>query len=228
MAGCGPRHAIVSRRDDPAAHRRDHLPHRRACHRAGRDSERLVGRTRRHPGRCRGAGHLGSAADPAHHPAALPNHRACQVLDGVHPARDQAVLHRVQHRGGTIRQGDPRPGLRACQGHQGRRAVRYRARRQRDWLRVPAAFHPGALRREPRPEGAPRRPGLHPAVRHCDAQRFGDELRRAVRQRDRGAQRGGGTRRVRPRHRRRRHRPASHERGRRPDLGDRVGLFRLP
>ena len=49
-----------------------------------------------------------------------------------------------------------------------------------------------------------------------------------VGQRDRGAQRRRGPRRVRPRHRRGRHQPVSPSRRRRPDLGDRLGLLRLP
>jgi hypothetical protein len=74
----------------------------------------------------------------------------------------------------------------------GRRAVRHRTRRQRDRLRVPAPFPAGTLRREPRPEGAAGRIGLLAAVRHCHAECFGDELRCAVGEWDRGAARRRG------------------------------------
>ena len=80
------------------------------------DPERMVGRARSRLDRSRSAGHLGSAADPAHHPAAVSDPRTRQVPDGVDPARDPAVLHRIQYRGRTVRPGDPRPGLRAREG----------------------------------------------------------------------------------------------------------------
>ena len=60
------------------------------------------------------------------------------------------------------------------------------------------------------------------------AQHLGDELRRARRQRDRGAEPGREDRRLLPRHRRRRAFALSSEAWRRRRLGDRIGLFRLP
>ena len=103
-------------------------------------------------------------ADQAHHPAGLPDPRSRPVPHGVDPAGDPPVLHRIQHGGVALRQGNPRPRLRAGQGHQGRRTVRHGTRRLRHRLRVPTALHPSPLRRRPRTQGAARRSGLHAAV----------------------------------------------------------------
>ena len=78
------------------------------------------------------------------------------------------------------------------------------------------------------PQGAAGRPGLRAALRHRAAQRLGDELRCAVGQRDRSPQRRRGQRRFRPRHRRGRDQPVPPQARWRPDLGDRLGLLRLP
>ncbi len=59
-------------------------------------------------------------------------------------------------------------------------------------------------------------------------QHLGDELRRIERQRHPGAQRRRPARRFRPRHRRRFDQPIPPPERRRPDLGDRFGLLRLP
>ncbi len=66
-----------------------------------------------------------------------------------------------------------------------------------------------------------------PAVQREPLQHLGDELRRAVGERDPGAQRRRQARQLRPRHRRRLDQPAPPRPRRRPDLGDRLGLLRL-
>ena len=66
------------------------------------------------------------------------------------------------------------------------------------------------------------------AVQRQRLQHLGDELRRAQRQRDPRAQRRRQARRLRARHRRRRRQPLSPRERRRPHLGDRLRLFRLP
>ena len=75
---------------------------------------------------------------------------------------------------------------------------------------------PGADRRRPRP-----------AVQRQHLQHLGDELRRALGQRDPRPQRRRQARRLRARHRRRLDQPASPGARRRPDLGDRLRLLRL-
>ena len=73
-----------------------------------------------------------------------------------------------------------------------------------------------------------RRAGLHAALRGQRVQHLGHELWRALGQRDPGAQRGRQTRRLRARHRRRFDLGLPPAARRRPDLGNRLGLLRLP
>ena len=73
-----------------------------------------------------------------------------------------------------------------------------------------------------------RRPGLHAALLGLDLQHLGHELRLAQRQRHPRAERRRQARRLRARHRRRRLQPLSPRGRRRPHLGDRLGLLRLP
>ena len=72
------------------------------------------------------------------------------------------------------------------------------------------------------------RRGPRPALRRERVQHLGDELRRALGQRRAGAQRGRTARRLRARHRRGLDQPPPPRQRRRPDLGDRLGLLRLP
>ncbi len=74
---------------------------------------------------------------------------------------------------------------------------------------------------------ADRRPRLHPALRNVVAERERDELRQPERQRHRGPEPRGSGGWLRPRHRRRGDQPLPPSR-RRPGLGDRLGLLRLP
>ena len=73
-----------------------------------------------------------------------------------------------------------------------------------------------------------RRPGLHEALFGLGLQHLGDELRRAQPQRGARAERRRQEGRLRARHRRGRRQPLSPRERRRPHLGDRLRLFRLP
>ena len=87
-----------------------------------------------------------------------------------------------------------------------------------------ADAHAGAVARLPRAH----RRGPRAALLGQRVQHLGDELRRVERQRDPRAQRRRAARRLRARHRRRLDQRAPPRARRRPDLGDRLGLLRLP
>ena len=145
---------------------------------------------------------LGSAAAQAHDPAALSGRRASALSAGGHPARAAAVLHRARLGRPAVRPRHPLDHLRAGQRHPRREAVRHRA----DVNEVGYEYLVHSIAPVPEPRtrrpGDDRRSGLLQAVLDGAVERLGDELRRAVGQRDPGPEQGCGDGRLRARHRR--------------------------
>ena len=187
--------------------------------------------------RCRGAGgtigrprRLGSAADPALDPAVVsdPRPHAVPRWRFIRPEIRQYFVE--SNTEGTPFDRETRDMVyERAKGHQGRRAVRHRARRQRTRLRVPAAL---AARASSPPIPHPRvRLGgpdcTQPydiALLNVSAMSFGSLSANAILALNGGAARGGfahdtGEGGISPYHLRAR---------RRSDLGDRLRLFRLP
>ena len=158
--------------------------------------------------------------------AQLPGDRPPALPARVHPAGDAPVLHRERPRGGAVLAPAALARLPARQGRVRQAAVRHPARRRRARLRVDqpldAADRAGDARL---PRHDRRRPRA--AVQREHVQHLGDELRRALGQRDPGAERRRQARQLRARHRRGLDQPAPPRARRRPDLGDRLGLLRL-
>ena len=91
-------------------------------------------------------------------------------------------------------------------------------------IRPAPTRRPQLPHRDRQPSGLPARP----ALQGQRLQHFGDELRRAVGQCDPGAERRRAPRRLHARHRRRQHQPLPPRKRRRPGVGNRLRLLRLP
>ena len=175
-----------------------------------------------------GAGHLGPGPAAPCDPAQLPRARARPLPAGVHPPRDPAVLHREEHRGQAVQ---PRPALDRLRPRQGpgrSQGLRHGEGHRRDRLRVPAAHHrPGSPGRGAA-DGARGRAGLRSALRDAPDEHLLDVLRLAVEERRAGHEQGRGHGRVRARDRRGRADRVPPRQRRRPVLGDRLRVLRLP
>ena len=169
------------------------------------------------------------AAGPPRDPAQLPGDRPPALPARVHPARDPAVLHRERRRGRALLARAALAGLPARQGRARQAAVRHPARRHASPATSGSTTRCGR-RSSPTTTSASSSAAptglaggsLHPAVQRQRVQHLGDELRRAVGQRDPGAQPGRQARRLRARHRRGLDLRAPPRARRRPDLGDRL------
>ena len=149
---------------------------------------------------------------------------------GVHPAGDPPVLHRERQR---RRARSPRQQrslvYQRAKGAARQAAVRHAARRVRRRLRVDQPLDRAAAGRRRTTSASRSAAGLRAALLRQRLQHLGDELRRAVsanaiRALNDGAKRGGfahdtGEGSIQP---------LSPRARRRPDLGDRLGLLRLP
>ena len=179
-------------------------------------------------------------AEAPRHPAQLPRGRAPSLPARAVRARAAAVHRHRQRRGAAVQ---PRPaalGLRVVEAREQllrlRQRQRHGARRRLPGDQAPHVHRPGRADGDPRRRGgAPavgqgaRRPArAHPRLpARLRRQHLGDELRRAVQERDRGAQPRRCRRRLPAEHRRGRD-LAVPPHGRRPGLPDRDVLLRLP
>ena len=148
----------------------------------------------------------------------------------VHPARDPPVLHRGRQRGGAVLAPAALARLPARQGRArtsgpfGTQLDVYAA--GYEWINH--SLQPTRARRRTT-SASTSAPAVRAAVLRERLQHLGDELRRAV-----GATRscalnaGAQARQLRARHRRGLDQPLPPRARRRPDLGDRLGLLRLP
>ena len=171
------------------------------------------------------------APAPALGAAQLPGDRAPALPDGVHPPGDAPVLHRERQRSGAVFAPATQPGLPARQGGLRQAALRHPARRAGRRLRVDQPQHRADAARFTRLSRRHRRrwPHLvHVALQREHLQHLGDELRRVVVQRHPGAQPGRQDGRLRARHRRGLDQRAPPRARRRPGVGDRQRLLRLP
>ena len=144
----------------------------------------------------------------------------------IRPAGDAPVLHRERQRGGAVLAPAALARLPAREGRFRQAPVRNAAQRRVGRLRMDQSLAAADRARGPRLPRHDRR-GARAAVLGEPVQHLGDELRRAVGKRDPRPQRGREARQLRARHRRRLDQPPPPRPRRRPDLGDRLGLFRL-
>ena len=119
-------------------------------------------------------------------------------------------------------------GLSARQDRSRQASVRHPVQRLPGWLRVGAPLDRAEADRDGEVSHHRRRAGLQEALFGVGLQHLGDELRLAQRQRDPRAERRRQEGQFRARHRRGRRQPVPQGNRRRPDLGDRLRLFRLP
>jgi hypothetical protein len=118
--------------------------------------------------------------------------------------------------------------LSKSQGRRRQAALRHKAAGLRCGIYVADPFDSAEVARRYRFAGHDRRAGLPPALQRIALQHLGDELRRAFGQCDPCAQHGRKEGRICAGYRRRRHQPVSSPGRWRPDLRDRVRLFRMP
>ena len=157
-----------------------------------------------------------------------PDLRALALHARGNPPGDAAVFLRERERRAAVLAQPARHRLSARQDGARQAAVRHAARRLCAGLRMAAPFDRAEGHRDRAVSHRGRRARLRAALFGFGLQYFGDELRRAQRQRHPRAQQRRGARRLRPRHRRGRLQPLSPRERRRHHLGNRLGLFRLP
>ena len=208
-----PRLVRLCRRDAGGLLHRSRRPSRPRLGAAGN------GRRGRGRARCPPASPLAAAQLPRDRPRALP------ARD--HPPGDPPVLHRERQRGRAVLAPAALARVPAREGRVRQAAAGHPARRPRRGLRVDqplAAAHAGRLARLPHHH----RRRLRAALQRERLQHQRDELRRRERRGDPRPQRRREERQLRPRHGRGLdQRPPSRAR-RRPHLGGRLGLLRLP
>ena len=185
-----------------------------------------VARGRLHRARARGPGRLRAAA--AGDPPQLPGHRALPLLLRVHPPRDPPVLHRGRHRPHAVLARAALDRLPARQGRGRQAPLRHADGFLRAALRVDQPLHRAGRHREPRLPHRDRRGARGEALLGERLQHLGDELRGALGQRHPRAERGREARPLLPRHRRGLDLALPPRARRRPGVGDRQRLLRLP
>ncbi len=167
-------------------------------------------------------------AAPPGHPPQLPGHRALPLLLRVHPPRDPPVLHRGGHRPHAVLARAALHHLPARQGRGRQAPLRHADGLLRAALRVDQPLDRARGDREPRLPHRDRRGARGQALLGERLQHLGHELRRAFGQRHPRAERGRAARALLPRHRRGLGLPLPPRARRRPRLGDRQRLLRLP